>query len=60
MLGMTREQILQAAAQKMQANQDITTAMAEIIAENNKLIEKQVEDLIETRARARSFPADLV
>lgn len=60
MVGMNKEQIMQAVNQKMQITTDFPTVVAEILEENNKLIAKQVEDMIETKARTRNPPFDLV
>ena len=60
MLGMNKEQIMQAVNQKMQFTTDFPNVVAEIMEENNKLIAKQVEDMIETKARTRNHPFDLV
>ena len=51
---------MQAVNQKMQITTDFPTVVAEILEENNKLIAKQVEDMIETKARTRNPPFDLV
>ncbi len=60
LLGMNKEQIMQAVNQKMQFTTDFPNVVAEIMEENNKLIAKQVEDMIETKARTRNHPFDLV
>lgn len=43
MLGMTKEELLQVAAQNMQTNQDITTAIAAMIEANNKMLTEQIQ-----------------
>ena len=60
MIGMTKEQILQAVTQKFQAHGDWATAMAEVMEENNKMLSKQVEEVVDRKAQAKSHPFDIV
>lgn len=60
MIGMTKEQVLQSVNQKVQANTDWATAMAEVIEENNMLLAKQMEEIVDRKARARTHPFDIV
>ncbi len=60
MIGMTKEQVLQLFSQKIQANTDLATAMAEVIEENNRVLSKQVEEIVDRKAQAKAHPFDIV
>lgn len=60
MIGMTKEQILQLVSEKVQANTDLATAMAEVIEENNKVLSHQVEEIVDRKAQAKAHPFDIV
>ena len=60
MIGMTKEQVLQLVSQKVQANTDLATAIAEVIEENNRVLSKQVEEIVNQKAQAKSHPFDIV
>lgn len=60
MIGMTKEQLLQSVTQKVQANTELATAIAEVIEENNKILSKQIEAVVDRKARAKTHPFDIV
>ena len=60
MIGMTKEQLLQSVTQKVQANTDLETAIAEVIEENNKILSKQIEEVVDRKAQAKTHPFDIV
>lgn len=59
MLGMNKEQLLQIAGQSMQATQDVTAAVAEMIEANNKLLTQQIESFLHAK-RTKNERFDLM